>query len=79
MTVYESEFQAFKAQQRFLELLPTELVPDDMVWLLRATDADLETHVLSAYADMGAFKPWGFRNEDMADAVIALISGGATK
>ena len=76
-TLYEQEFQAFKAQQRFLEMLPGELQPNDMKWLLTATNADIETHVLTAYSKGGAFKPHGFSNDDVADAVTEIMIHGA--
>ncbi len=76
-TIYELEFQAFKAQQRFLELLPADLVPSDSLWLLRADNHAIENHVLTAYVKEGAFKPKGFSNDDVAEAVVEILLHGA--
>jgi hypothetical protein len=43
------EFQAFSAQREFLLMLPQKDVPMDIDWLLRATDEDIKSHVLSSY------------------------------
>ncbi len=73
---YHSEFEAFKAQQQFLGLLPSDKVPDDFIWLLKATDSDIEKHVLTAYAELGAVKPTGLSNSDMAATMYSSLFGG---
>jgi hypothetical protein len=76
----ESEYQAFTAQRDFLLMLPTSEVPQNSLWLLRATDADIEAHVLKAYEgkimqDLGGAMPaFGKINRaDLADAIRAMI------
>ncbi|MFN0095805.1 MAG: hypothetical protein ACKVVT_13645 [Dehalococcoidia bacterium] len=77
MGKYASEFEAYKAQQQFLGLLPVEKVPDDYMWLLKATDHDIENHVLTYYVGEGVFKPFGTNNAAIADGMFnTLFSGG---
>jgi hypothetical protein len=74
MSLYESEYEAFAAQQQFLLNMPVESVPPDMLWLLRSTPTDIENHVLRAYPT--AFKPHGIANEQIAEDAIEMLKGG---
>jgi hypothetical protein len=49
MGAFHSEFEGYKAQQQFLQMLPYDKVPDDMIWLLRSTDADIAKHIRDFY------------------------------
>jgi hypothetical protein len=49
MGTFHSEFEAYKAQQEFLQMLPFDKIPDDMKWLLKATPAEISTHVQDFY------------------------------
>jgi hypothetical protein len=84
MGTYRSEFEAFKAQQQFLNMLPADRltsVEPSTLQLLRMTDKDIENHVLTAYASYGAVKPAGFDNAAVADGVFNTLfqSGSAMK
>lgn len=81
MGVYKSEFEAFKAQQQFINMLPADRVPNDWLWLLRASDSDIENHVITMYVREGAVKPKGFDNASMADGIFntLFMAGGGIK
>jgi hypothetical protein len=79
MSTYNSEFEAFKAQQQFLGLLPGDRVPEQWVWLLKANDSTIEAHILEAYKAQGATKPAGIDHAALADEVFGRLfaAGGA--
>jgi hypothetical protein len=49
MGQFHSEFEAYKAQQQFLQMLPYDKVPDDMIWLLKAPESEITKHVVDFY------------------------------
>ncbi len=83
MGTYRSEFEAFKAQQQFLRLLPPEQLAKLEDWpqrLARMNDAQIEEHVLTEYVQYGAAKPYGFDNAAVADGIFnTLFQAGTAK
>jgi hypothetical protein len=49
MSDFMKEFQAFKMQRHYLERIPAAEVPPEDLWLLRATDAEIEAHIEKYY------------------------------
>ena len=74
MSKFESEFQAFYAQQEFLKNLksvPGQQMPEDMAWLLNADAKTIEKHVIDNYK--GTIRPQRFTPEAAGEEITNML------
>ena len=68
---YSAEFQSFWMQRDFLKrmqkALGSEAIPDDVKWLVNASDLDIEFHIVGVY---GYVKP---SSVDHSDLIMKLV------